>query len=75
MSNVIIVEAENDATFIKAMVKYLNEKEDNNFMIDINDQKGYTTLKDPEHEKYRGLSETTLTRSLQRNISNNILFS
>ncbi|MGK7938601.1 MAG: DUF3226 domain-containing protein [Crocosphaera sp.] len=66
MSNVIIVEAENDATFIKAMVKYMNHKEDNNFMIHIDNHKGYTTLKDPDNEKYRGLSETTLTRSLQR---------
>ena len=67
MSNVIIVEAENDATFIKAMVKYMNEQEDNNFSINLDSQKGYTTLNDKTPNKeYRGLSETTLTRSLQR---------
>ena len=40
MSNVLIVEAENDATFIKAMVKYMNEQENNHFMINIDNREG-----------------------------------
>ncbi len=67
MSNVIIVEAENDATFIKKIVKYMNERENNNFTINIDDKKGYTTLNDKTPEKiYRGLSEASLTNSLKR---------
>ncbi|WP_107670838.1 hypothetical protein [Cyanothece sp. BG0011] len=67
MSNVIIVEAENDATFIKAIVKYMNKKEDNNITINIDDKKGYTTLNDKTPEKtYRGLSEASLTNSLKK---------
>ncbi|EAZ92432.1 DUF3226 domain-containing protein [Crocosphaera chwakensis] len=65
MSNVIIVEAENDATFIKRIVKYMNERKGNN--INIDNKKGYTTLNDKTPEKtYRGLSEASLTNSLKR---------
>ncbi|MGK7931074.1 MAG: DUF3226 domain-containing protein [Microcystaceae cyanobacterium] len=66
MSNLLIVEAENDATFVKAVVKYLNDNNDNLF-IDIDTQTGYKTLEfEDGDKKYKGLSETTLIKILER---------
>lgn len=68
MSNLIIVEATNDATFIKAIVKYLND-ENETFYIDIDSQTGYIPLEftdEEENKEYRGLSEFTLTKALER---------
>ncbi|MGK7943679.1 MAG: DUF3226 domain-containing protein [Microcystaceae cyanobacterium] len=60
MSNLLIVEAENDATFIKSLVKYSNNQVDNT-------DTGYMTLNFEERGKtYRGLSKDSLKERLTR---------